>query len=104
MNGKRKLACFREELCDTPMKLMLAVKEENKASKLDSHLWFLRAFAAKLQPEFLVFVDAGTEPRPSSISAMVCAMLQDDSMAGCCGDRRRCAPALLRRCGGVRPL
>lgn len=48
MAGKRHLGYFRDGLLETPMKMMLAVKEENKASKLDSHLWFLRAFAAKV--------------------------------------------------------
>jgi cellulose synthase/poly-beta-1,6-N-acetylglucosamine synthase-like glycosyltransferase len=86
---------FAEELRGTPMQMMLAVKELNTASKLDSHLWFLRAFAARLDPSYVFFVDAGTEPRPGAICNMLCALEQNEHCAGVCGEiaiARRTAP------------
>jgi cellulose synthase/poly-beta-1,6-N-acetylglucosamine synthase-like glycosyltransferase len=95
MNGDERKVWFDEVQRTTNMHMMLAVKEQNASSKLDSHLWALRALATTLDPTYVFFIDAGTEPQRGSICNMVCALELDEHCAGCCGEiaiAKRTAP------------
>ncbi|OMJ86624.1 hypothetical protein SteCoe_11840 [Stentor coeruleus] len=66
------------------IKVFFCVKQKNKR-KLNSHLWFFRAFCKPANPEYVLLVDVGTEPEIDAIENL-CRAFDDDMVAGVCGE------------------
>ncbi len=89
---------------DVHMQFVYMLKEKN-AKKLDSHAWILEGLAPLLTPDFCVFVDVGTRPRPTAVRRLVQEMVEDPRVAGCCGEitiddpygraARGCSPVII---------
>ena len=90
---------------DCHLNFIYALKQRN-AKKLDSHAWVVEGIAPALTPEFVVFLDVGTRPRPTAVRMLVREMQLDERIAGCCGEitidapyrracRRYCSPVIL---------
>jgi cellulose synthase/poly-beta-1,6-N-acetylglucosamine synthase-like glycosyltransferase len=70
---------------DTPLQLIWVIKEQNRR-KLNTHLWFFEGFCEYIQPEYVMLLDVGTQPRRSALYRLYEAMVLDPKIAGCCGE------------------
>jgi hypothetical protein len=78
-NVSRRRAIFM------PMQLQIAIKEHN-AGKLDSHSWAMKGLGRQMNPKYIILLDAGTNPSPSSIYQLLKAMELQPHVGGCCGE------------------
>lgn len=67
-----------------PLQTVFALKEE-KASKLDSHHWYFRAFAEQVQPEFTAVMDVGTMLSKAALYHVLYAFERNRQIGGACG-------------------
>lgn len=66
------------------IKVYFCVKQKNKR-KLNSHLWFFRAFCKPANPNIVLLIDVGTEPETNAIENL-CRAFEDKMVAGVCGE------------------
>ena len=81
--------CFAQYVsfgnCEYPLNFILCVKQFNRR-KLNTHLWFFGGFCEMVNPKFVMLLDVGTKPSPSSLFYLYEAMVYDKQLAGCCGE------------------
>ncbi|OMJ76407.1 hypothetical protein SteCoe_24239 [Stentor coeruleus] len=81
--------CFENEISFkdglSKMQVYFCVKQKNQR-KLNSHLWFFRAFCNKAKPNFVFFIDVGTEPEEDALEKLYHTFKEDDNIAGVCGE------------------
>lgn len=70
---------------DKKIKFFFCCKHEN-SGKIESHLWFYKAFCAYTNPDYCQMIDAGTIPCQRSISKICKYMDQEPYVGGACGE------------------
>ncbi|CAG9335226.1 unnamed protein product [Blepharisma stoltei] len=70
---------------DEELQLIFCIKQENRR-KLNSHFWFLHGFCKMIDPKFVQFLDVGTIPNENALVYLYQALLNDERIAGCCGE------------------
>jgi chitin synthase len=70
---------------ETPLQLVWVIKEQNRR-KLNTHLWFFEGFCEYIQPRFVQPLHVGTQPRHDAFYKLYEAMIEDERIAGCCGE------------------
>lgn len=68
-----------------PTQIIFCMKEKNQ-KKINSHRWFFNAFAAQLQPNVCILLDAGTMPAKTSLYKLWKAFDLNSNVAGACGE------------------
>ena len=67
------------------LQLVFCVKQKNKR-KLNTHLWFFGGFCEMIKPKFVMLIDVGTKPFPTSLCALYDVMKTNPSIGGVCGE------------------
>ena len=67
------------------LNLIFCIKQLTKR-KLNTHRWLLEGFCKVINPEFLIFLDAGIQPSRRALFKLCKAMIYDTRIAGCCGE------------------
>jgi cellulose synthase/poly-beta-1,6-N-acetylglucosamine synthase-like glycosyltransferase len=67
------------------MQVYFCVKQKNQR-KLNSHLWFFRAFCNQAKPKFVFFIDVGIEPEEDAFLRLYHTFAENENIAGVCGE------------------
>ena len=67
------------------LNVIFAVKQLNKR-KLNTHLWFFGGFCEMIQPKFVMLIDVGTKPLPTSLCCLYDVLKTEPNIAGVCGE------------------
>lgn len=68
-----------------PVQLLFCLKEKNQ-KKINSHRWCFQAFGPILNPNVVILLDAGTQPKGDSIYHLWKSFDKDPGVAGACGE------------------
>jgi chitin synthase len=68
-----------------PLQVVFALKEHN-AGKLNSHLWFFKAFCEQVNPKYSVLLDVGTMPTKAAFYKLLATMEVNRQVGGVCGE------------------